>query len=266
MKNTTHIGSGFNWALSACEIPSSNYFVFFHGSGEWGNIDGSQISRLFKYGYPQLAYDNTLQFPFNILSVQGTQASNGIADFRACQKGVFDLLKTLGATNIILAGLSQGGEVVLDYLFGTYGWSPNDPNVAGVISFAGKFSGSPIWNNCRPIDVLLVHHKLDNPPSGNPYMSSYKGTQSLLAEPSRTNSTKLITLTEATNSYHADSWTHGMNPNDDIAGKEVYQFCLDHFGQSIPVNPTFKQIDYIDGSLIATLSDGTKLKVLTSTV
>lgn len=110
---TSHIsenafGDAVTYKLYRPVIPSGNYLLFFHGVGEVGPIDGSELFEVERNGYPEHAKKG-FEFPFNIVAVQ---AQSSYAQIRKFLPAYIQL--KYKADVIIATGLSMGGYCTFD--------------------------------------------------------------------------------------------------------------------------------------------------------
>lgn len=231
-------GVQFNYVLLPSETPPAEKWlpmIFWQGSGEWGPLDGSSISRCWSHEYPKLAKLNMYKFPFDILVLQGTPSNTTqkIQDWRMCELGLWNLMDALGWDKAIMAGLSQGGQQSLKYAYKKM--NPSGRIIALAVAGAVQPWGSgyewltstqrasadysTIKEQVVDIPIIAVHGDSDT--SGN----SWYGIRNYLADlnsiPGRVNKAQLITILGGN---HDSSWTQGFNPINEKYGKLVYEF------------------------------------------
>lgn len=271
MKIESHIGEEkFNYKLY--KTNSDKYLVIWHGSGEYGNIDGSELNKVEKYGYTLKASTGT-EFPFNIIAVQGVKSKDGITDFSSVQAGIFPLLDKLGIKeeNVGFLGFSQGAMTIDNFLHTkvtNLGWKDVDARkVKFIISVGGKLSGVAPIEDCKDIDFLAISHKLDlASKGGQDYVASRKLVESLKTVITRTAKTDLVTLDFVTNNPHLEAWNHATDPKDTIVGKMVYDYIVNGLQANTPVIPIPAAIEIeccqvINSELIITMTDNSQYKV-----
>lgn len=272
MKTESHIGEEkFNYKLYKPVNPSAKYLVVWHGSGEYGNIDGSELNKVEKYGYPLFASTGT-EFPFNIIAVQGVKSKEGITDFGAVQAGIFPLLDKIGVKeeNVGFMGFSQGAMTIDNFLHTkvtNLGWKNVDNRkVKFVISIAGKLSGTGPIEDCKDIDFLAISHKLDSASKGGQdYVASRKLVEALKAVSTRTAKTELITLDFPTTNPHMETCYTAASPYG-VIGEQVLKYIVDELQAGVPAKPQPPAIEIeccqvINSELIITMTDNSQYKI-----
>lgn len=106
--NQNAFGLTINYKLYEPLIPSKNYLICYHGKGELGPLDGSQLDKVEVHGYPKHAR-NGYEFPFNIIA---PQAQTSYSSIRKLLPAYVKL--KYKADTIIVTGLSLGGFATFD--------------------------------------------------------------------------------------------------------------------------------------------------------
>lgn len=220
----------FNWRTF--DFGSKLNFIFFHGSGEFGNIDGSQLIKVEKHAYPKLcASKKPFPLPFNVIAVQGVAniKSNPVTtDFKAIRGGLFKFMDSKGIDHTVVGGLSQGSLVALQYL-----WKDQDPNgrITGIVNVCGKPPSGPSYPKptdpkeatgiIKNIPIITVHGTKDN--SGNGFNSMQKFLKWVQAIPGHTYD-PITSLLPIPNGDHDDAWNAAYNPENLQYGVPVMNF------------------------------------------
>lgn len=156
----------FNGTVTArqylSETPSKNWLIWFHGMGERGPEDGSQLNLVEKLpGFPKFAKGvrpgattstGTVEYPFNIFAVQ----TEGDYQF---EKNVMSSYITLHrkAEKIILGGISLGGICAIESLadFNDIGGF-----IKGVVNICGSGEVSRVPRT-RKVPIIWWHGDKD---------------------------------------------------------------------------------------------------------
>lgn len=226
---------GVNYALYTPQTPSKNLVVFFHGSGEGGTKDGSQLSRVYKHGWMAQAKAGK-NFPFMMLAPQGIkEVGYVISDFSLVRKVLPALIKTLEPAVKLATGLSQGGQEVLGYYtnsaFGKAGayWYPfDDLEFDGYLVMCGSAPATPQWGvNDKPL--LMIHGDSDDAVNISQARKVIIETAKLV-----TPLTNKPVLMEIPGGEHSTAWTRGYDTSDDPYGKAAVAFTTNIFKETVP--------------------------------
>jgi hypothetical protein len=122
---------------------------------------------------PQRNAKEGVEYPYNIFAPYGSAGTG----FGNVYPYMFNYLMEQGATDIVVTGLSRGGQEAAAMLFentfkayvykdvdGKY-WNWWKSVVRGVIPVAGKGSGTPDYSKALPVEVLAFHGTKDLPVS-----------------------------------------------------------------------------------------------------
>lgn len=230
---TTHIGEnpgGFSWNYKKYVVTpaTTNWVVQLHGAGEGGPIDGSQIDEVELNGYAKRASEGTV-YPFNILAPQGI-VTTGVPSWNNVQRGVLTLMNSLGATQIILTGYSQGGQKSLDFLWdenpsGNDIWGGYENLIAGFLIMCGSKSAGQSYNDALDRPIMCVHGSNDT--SENSYADGLAIVNGYnAATPTHPDTAAMVTIPGGS---HSSAWVQGYNPSNTY-GASAYAFVLDTFG------------------------------------
>jgi predicted esterase len=142
--------------------PSNNWLVWFHGMGEVGPDDGSQLNEVeLLPGFPRFAKGvrpgetserGSIEYPFNIYAVQ-TEANYNLE--KVALPTYIALKKK--AANLVVGGISLGGiaamESILDF---------NDlgANIKGVLNCCGTIDVAKV-GRVRSVPILWWHGDKD---------------------------------------------------------------------------------------------------------
>ena len=220
----------FNWRIY--DVGSALNFIFFHGSGEYGAIDGSQIQKVERHGYPKLlASAKPPLLPFNVIALQGVQAPKSnppTTDWKAVFAGLFSFMDEQGIDHCPVGGLSQGSLTALQLL-----WNTKDPNgrITGIVNVCGKPPSGPnyprIYTEIKSIPIITVHGTKDQ--SGNGFNSMKKFLEWLSAGPSAIpNPIHPSRFLPIPNGDHDDAWLRAYNPSDVTYGVPVMKFIAEN--------------------------------------
>lgn len=141
---------------------SSNWVIWFHGMGEVGPDDGSQLDEVEKLpGFPKFAKGvrpdgkdkGSIEYPFNIFAVQ-TEANY---NFEKVALVTYIALKKK-AKNIVVGGISLGGIAALESLLD---FNDLGGNIKGVLNCCGTIDVSKT-NRVRSVPILWWHGDKDN--------------------------------------------------------------------------------------------------------
>lgn len=228
-------GVKLNYKVYYAPVPTNNWVLFLHGSGEGGPADGSMLDNVETNGLARYALTNT--YSFNILAPQALKLPGDvISRYESIRSVIVDLVKErYHADKIIITGLSQGGMEAVDW-----GFRDKKGYVNGVLVMCGKPSYAPdiprsnvngvvdiAWTKYRDIPFMGVHGTRDRAPNGVNYSDGEKVYKALLANPSRKSKTRWIQIKDGD---HASSWVRGYNPKDPV-GKQVFAFISEVFGK-----------------------------------
>lgn len=221
----------FNWRKY--DVGSDKNFLFFHGSGEYGLIDGSQISKVQAHAYPKLLASKNApkDFPFNVIAVQGTKALNSTpptADFRAVKAGLYSFLDAMEIEKLPVGGLSQGSLAALQYL-----WRSQDPagRITGIVNVCGKPPSGPSYPKdyfeLRALPIITVHGTKDASGNGFTSMKKFLEWVSLgpCAIPNGIHPSRFLPIP---NGDHDDAWLKAYNPLDTTYGVPVLNFIVEN--------------------------------------
>jgi len=208
----------FNYILyTSQECASSDVFVVqLHGSGEVGNIDGSTLTKVEKYGYAN-RWNQGERYPFKLIAPQATSEN-----YKNIMLNIEAELLALGAKKIIYTGWSKGAIVSIQALdmnpTDSTCTHPNIKSVSAVVAMAGNISCTPDYNKAKDVPFILVHGTDDT-------VVKYNCSKRIAEEFSildRVNETILYTI-EGGN--HNSAVSHGYDRNSAI-GKKVYEMIL----------------------------------------
>lgn len=141
---TGTVGGNFWYYLYEPIVSTNNLLIHFHGSGEGGLADGSQLSKVETNGYPSKVKTqfnlNGFELPFNIIAPQAIKnPGDPISGFTNIRKGLNGYLAASPYLKKVLTGLSQGGQEVAIWCFKGLASIPFDNSVIdGYIPVAGQ--------------------------------------------------------------------------------------------------------------------------------
>lgn len=230
----------FNYELIPSGTAPTSYkkgtLIFWQGSGEWGPLDGSLISKCYAHEYPKLVADKKFAFPFDILVLQGI-ASNTvqkIQNWQACEAGLYDLMDRLGIATAAMAGLSQGGQQALKYMYKSM--NPNGRITAIAVAGAVQPFGANypaltdkqrsandyhvLQDVILDIPLIAVHGDADK--SGNGWWAMRNYLIDISSIPGRKNIPFPNNFLTIKGGDHGSSWTQGFNPTTTI-GAPVFE-------------------------------------------
>lgn len=128
--------------------------LFYHGTGQLGPIDGSQIQELDDYGYQKFA--SIFECDFDIVA---PQAYKSYSEF---DEGIIEYLTSLGYNQIFMAGFSLGAQEVIKWIM-KYDGRDTKGKVVGFLPVAGIMSWPLLVNPCDAVEapVMAVHGDAD---------------------------------------------------------------------------------------------------------
>ncbi|HTJ52636.1 MAG TPA: hypothetical protein VL443_24440 [Cyclobacteriaceae bacterium] len=174
MKESTVIGDVFkigkstwklNYKLWLAKVPSKNFLICLHGSGEVGPADGSRISLVQKYGIPNLAA-NGFEFDYNIIAFQVetnyTQLVKCAPQFVMAKFGA----EKIGCTGLSLGGIAtdalllKPGASLLNFVAPVCG-KVSPPWYMSISAYAATFPEIPIqaWHGDKDKTVSFTTDK-----------------------------------------------------------------------------------------------------------
>jgi hypothetical protein len=219
----------FNWRKY--DVGAKKNFIFFHGSGEFGLIDGSQISKVQAHGYPKLLASKRapVDFPVNVIAVQGVIAPKSkppTTEWKAVKAGLYSFLDAMEIERLPVGGLSQGSLAALQYL-----WRSQDPagRISGIVNICGKPPSGPSYPKdhaeLRAIPIITVHGTKDLSGNGFNSMKNFLDwvSKGECAIPNPLHPSRFLPIP---NGDHDDAWLKAYNPEDVTYGKPVLDFIV----------------------------------------
>lgn len=233
-------GVRLNYKVYYSPVPTNNWVLFLHGSGEGGLPDGSQLDKVDANGLPKNAKYGTI-YNFNILAAQAYKLpGDAISRFESIRPVIIDLVKEYyKADRLIVTGLSQGGMEAFDFGFrdpknyidaiivmcGKTSWSKDIPRDTVYREDGSRFAVID-WKKYRDIPYCGVHGTLDRAPYGVNYSDGYNAYRSISFHKSKTIFLPII------GGGHSSAWVQGYDKNS-VIGKQVFAFIDEVFYKSI---------------------------------
>lgn len=189
-------------------VDNGSWLVFFHGAGEVGPVDGSQLSKIETHGYLREAKYGHV-FPFNIIAIQAQSYFTGL------DKYLLEWMRVkLGAKKILITGLSRGGQETHNLTMADLSYK--DTLIVAAVPIAGRpdaySTADP--NTVKDVPMIVVHGDKD---TTVPYSQDKSWCERVNANPNRKHKIKFITLTGV--GHDSWTWAYSMNPTN-----EVFQF------------------------------------------
>lgn len=198
-------GNKVNFVLYQPQTPSDCWLVFYHGAGEVGPVDGSQLYRVDQHGYTKHA-KNGHEFPFNIIA---PQAQNY---FTTINKYFLEWLRVrYGAKKILITGLSRGGQEVHNLTMADLSYK--DQLIVGAVPIAGRPDAYSTADpaSVKDVPMIAVHGEKD---TTVPYSQDKSWCERVNAVPGRKNAINFISLANV--GHDAWSWAYQLDPTNPV--------------------------------------------------
>lgn len=207
-KQVDVFGVKVNYVLYQPKIQSDSWFVFFHGAGEVGPSDGSQLYKVDAHGYTKHAKAGH-EFPFNIIAIQAQSY------FTSLDKYLLEWLRVrYGAKKILISGLSRGGQETHNLTMADLSY--RDTLIVAAVPIAGRPDAYSTADpkTVKDVPMIVVHGEKDNVV---PYSQDKTWCERVNAVPGRKNPIRFISLPNV--AHEGWTWAYSLDPNN-----EVYQF------------------------------------------
>lgn len=208
MKKTKVIGADIfgvkvNYILYEPAVKSSSYMVFYHGAGEVGPIDGSQLDKVEANGPPKHIKAGH-EYPFNVIAVQAQ------TNFDSMNRYLLEYFTVKYDTKkIFITGLSRGGQATHNMTMNDLGYASK--LYVGAMPVAGRPDayGTADPKTVKDLPMIAVHGDKDTTVS---YAQDKDWCDRVNATPGRVNKINFITLPGVGH----DSWTYAysLDPNN----------------------------------------------------
>jgi hypothetical protein len=211
MTRTTYIqkdifGIKVNMITYTLPVDNGSWLVFFHGAGEVGPSDGSQLSKIEKAG-PLMHAKAGRVYGYNILAIQA------VSYFTSLDKYLLEWMRVnFAAKKILITGLSRGGQETHNLTMADLSYK--DRLIVAAVPIAGRPDAYSTADpaTVKDVPMIVVHGDKDNTV---PYGQDTTWCGRVNRVPGRVNKIKFITL----KGVGHDSWTWAYTP-----GGEVDQF------------------------------------------
>jgi predicted esterase len=225
--------------------PTSNCMLFFHGTGQLGPSDGSQIEELDDYGYQKFA--SIFECDFDIIA---PQAQKSYSEF---DENIIDYLISLGYSKIFIAGFSLGGQETMGWIM-KYNKRDGKGKIVGFLPVAGQMLWPLIENACEAVDmpVMAVHGDSD---TAIGWTQSSNLIKLLKSCPTR-KSPAVLRLVPGLGHTQTANWAFTPDKNH-----EVYKFIMSCFTPKI--KEILGRLVLEDGKVIVKFDNGTSEELMT---
>lgn len=185
--------------------PSTSLLIFYHGAGEVGPSDGSQLDRVESNGPPKHC-KNGHEYPFHVIAPQA------VSDFEAINRYFLEWLKVrYGFKKILITGLSRGGQATHNLTMKDLTYV--DKLYVGAVPVAGRPDayGSANPATVKDLPMIVVHGDKDNTV---PYSQDKDWCERVNATPGRVNKINFITLPGV--GHNSWDWAYALDTQNPV--------------------------------------------------
>jgi predicted peptidase len=186
-------------------VDNGSWLVFFHGAGEVGPVDGSQLAKIEKHGPLKHAKAGHV-YGYNILGIQAQSY------FTSLDKYLLEWMRVkLGAKKILITGLSRGGQEVHNLTMADLSYK--DLLIVAAVPIAGRPDAYSTANpaTVKDVPMVVVHGQLDNTV---PYSQDTTWCGRVNRVPGRKNKIKFITLKGV--AHEGWTWAYSIDPENEV--------------------------------------------------